>query len=323
MARRKSKTGRRSESRWDFSVVFGVLRDQVVRRRLLRVFSISVVVSAACVAVCLGFDRLDGRVHRMARFDRGLTLRWENLPDWLRVGDNRRILEDLTQRVPLCRSDRLLDENLAERLGRALADPSVGWIKSVDRIFVRPSAVVSIQCQFRRPVAWVRAGLFCYLVDGEAVRLPGRYHAEECGGGPLLIIDGVAGNAPEVGQEWRGGDLAAGLKLAELLVNRPFRSQIAGVDVSNHDGRRDRNRPHIELTTDREGSRVWWGRPPGDEFGTEIHAAQKLALLETLYRQHGRIDMNRAYVNITTWPDRITMPAVPAGSTAARRQLRS
>ncbi len=294
-----------------------------MRRRLRRVLSFAVVVSAVCVGLCLGFDRLDARVHRMPRFDRGLTLRWENLPDWLQLGDNRRILEELTQQVPLCRSDRLLDEKLAERLGGALADPSVGWIKSVDRISVRPSAVVSIWCQFRRPAAWIREGRFCYLVDQEAVRLPGRYHAVECGGGPLLMIEGVGEAPPEIGRVWRGGDVAAGLKLAELLANRPFRSQIAGVDVSNHDGRRDRNRPHIELTTDREGSRVWWGRPPGDEFGTEIHAAQKLALLETLYRQHGRIDMNRAYVNIMIWPDRITMPAIPAQSAGARRQLRS
>jgi len=259
----------------------------------------------------------------MAKFDRSLVLRWEDLPDWLQLSENRRILEDLTQRVPLCRSDRVMDGGLAERLGKALTDPAVGWIKSVDRISVRPNAVVSIKCQFRRPAAWIREGRFCYLVDREAYRLPGRYHVEECSNGALLVIEGVDSAAPEVGRAWRGGDLAAGLKLVELLASKPFRSQVAGVDVSNHDGRCDRNRPHLELITDRDGSRIWWGRPPGEEFGTEIVAAQKLVLLETLYRQHGRIDMNRAYVNIMTWPDRITMPAAPTHAATARRQLRS
>jgi hypothetical protein len=294
-----------------------------VKRQLLRTLFVSTTLSVVCAAVCLGFDRLDQRVRQMPKFDRSLVLRWEDLPDWLQLSDNRRILEDLTKRVPLCRSDRATDASLAERLGKALADPSVGWIKSVDRISVRPNAVVSIKCQFRRPAAWIREGRFCYLTDREGHRLPGRYHVEECSGGALLMIEGVDAAAPEIGQVWRGGDLAAGLKLVDLLADKPFRSQVAGIDVSNHDGRRDRNRPHLELVTDRDGSRVWWGRPPGEEFGTEILAAQKLVLLETLYRQHGRIDMNRAYVNIMTWPDRIAMPAAPAHSMAARRQVRS
>jgi hypothetical protein len=134
----------------------------------------------------------------------------------------------------------------------------------------------------------------------------------------LLMIDGVAGAPPDIGYPWPGADVASGLRLSTLLGDKPFRHQIGSINVANHQGRRDRSRPHIELATDRKGSRIWWGRPPEDDFGTEISATQKLLLLETLYRQWGRIDMNRSYVNIMTWPDRVAMPAMMQSSAQGR-----
>jgi hypothetical protein len=322
LARRNSKKSGPGERRSAGGPFWHVLLRPQVRRPVLWGLAIGVVVGTAALGVCMAFDRMDTRVHALPKYDRSLTLRWEELPDWLQLADNRHILEELTDRVDLRDSDRLLDRRLAERIGKALADPSAGWVKSVDRITVQPNSSVSIKCHFRRPAAWVRHGRYYYLVDEESVRLPGRYEAAAAAGSVLLTIDGVGLSPPEVGQVWRGGDLASGLKLSAVLVNRAFRHQIAAIDVSNHDGRHDRNKPHLELTTDREGSRIWWGRPPDEEFGTEIRANQKITLLETLYRQWGRIDMNRAYVNVMTWPDRITMPAVPSETHSARRLVR-
>lgn len=299
-----------------------IFLDPDVRRKSLRWLAIG---AAACViafGVHLGFDRLGRTVHGQAKYERRLILRWEDPPDWLLVPDNRHILDDLTRRAGLLDTDRLLDPQLAERMGKALSDPQAGWIESVDRVAMRPDGVVSVRCHFRRPAAWVRHGRCCYLVDKSGVRLPGRYEASDCIGSLLMTIDGVALGPPDVGQVWRGGDLACGLKVAALLGRQPFRHQIAGISVANHDGRRDRNRPHLELVTDRDGSRIWWGRPPDEEFGTEIRASQKVTLLETMYRQFGRIDMNRSYVNIMTWPDRIAMPAAHADSSAPKRLVR-
>jgi hypothetical protein len=293
-----------------------------VRRPILWGLVIGVVVGTAAVSVRMAFDRMDNRVHALPKYDRSLTLSWEDLPDWLQVPENRHILEELTQRVDLHDSDRLLDRRLAQRIGKALSESGAGWIKSVDRIAVQPNSTVSIKCHFRRPAAWVRHGRYYYLVDQESVRLPGCYEAAAATGSVLMTIDGVGLSPPDVGQVWRGGDVASGLKLSAALSSKPFRHQIATIDVSNHDGRHDRNRPYLELTTDREGSRIWWGRPPDEEFGTEIRANQKITLLETLYRQWGRIDMNRAYVNVMTWPDRITMPAAPGETHGARRLVR-
>jgi hypothetical protein len=285
---------------------------ETLRRVLLRGGAWTLVISLVVVGACLGFGRLEKKVHALERFDRELVLEWTDLPQWLRLRDNRRILEDLAQRVGLCPEDRLLDPELAQRVGEALSAPDVGWVKSVDRVTVKPDGVVSVRCKFRNPSAWVRRGQSCYLIDDQGVRLPGRWKVADCTGSSLLMIEGVQQKAPAVGTAWSGADLAAGLHMATLLADKPFRAQITGIIVDNYDGRRDRSRPHIELATDRPGSRVWWGRAPNEESGTEITATQKVTLLQTLYDQYRRIDLGQPYVNITTWPDRISVPAPPS-----------
>ena len=291
-----------------------------LRSRSFRVLTGGMMLCAVAVGGYLGFGRLEQKAHAQERFDRELVLEWADLPEWLKLHDNRHILDGLTRRVDLRSTDRLLDEQLAGRLGRALSDPEVGWVRSVDRVVIYPDGVVSIRCQFREPVAWVCQGKFCYLVDWEGVRLPGRYEVADCEGSSLMIIDGVRMKPPDVGQAWRGADLSAGLKLAMKLRSHSFRHQVNRIMVDNYDGRVDRSRPHIELVTDRAGSRIWWGRAADEEFGTEISAEQKLTLLQTLYDQWGRIDLNRPYVNIMTWPDRIALPAEQAGEKHGRTQ---
>lgn len=260
--------------------------------------------------LCVGFGRMENYVHGLPRYDRALMLKWEDLPAWLRVPDNRHVLDSLARQVNLRSIDRLLDASLAARLGSALDDPRVGWVKAVERVRVEPSGEVSIKCRFRTPVAWVRHRHYGYLVDDEGVRLPGCYDIADCRGASLLMIEGVAAAPPEVGEPWEGADLASALKLSAMLSDRPFRHQISSILVDNYRGRRDMSRPHIELVTEQGDSRIWWGRPPGEEFGTEISAQQKVTLMEAMYRQMGRIDSHRKYVDVMTWPDRVAMPAV-------------
>jgi hypothetical protein len=282
----------------------------------------SLLAVALVIVAVVGLSQLERYVHGLDRFDRDLKLSWENLPIWLQDEDNRHVLDSLTARLNLRHEDRLLDGDLAARLGDAISDSSIGWIKSVDRVMVRPGGVVSIYCQFREPSAWVRQGRHCYLVDDQSVRLPGTYLQSDCDDGRLLMVLGVEELPPAVGQVWPGDDLGGALALTSLIDGRPFRGQIRRISVANYGGRVNRSRPHVELITDRNDARIWWGRAPREEFGAEISASQKIALLETLYRQCGRVDMNRSYVNIMTWPDRVAMPAAMSQASTPARLLR-
>lgn len=308
MSRKKSKTRKNREPDSEKAGTWLWSLEPEARLRLRRGVLWTMATCVLAVAIWATLGAMERKVHAHDRYDRSLTLKWVGLPDWLELEDNRHILDGLTRCAGLTTADRPLDAGLAERIGRALSQPHIGWIKATDSITVRPDGVVSVQCRFRRPSAWVRHGEYCYLVDDEGTRLPGRYNTAECRQSVLLMVEGVRNGPPDVGRAWRGGDLSSGLRLVALLKDRPFRKQVTSVVVANHDGRLDRSRPHLELATNRKNSRIWWGRSPNEEFGTEITAAQKITLLETLYNQWGRIDMNRAYVNIMTWPDKVSMP---------------
>ena len=288
---------------------FSSALDLATRLRLGRGLAVLLGAGVLLAGICLGMGRLEGQVRHLPRYDHPLALEWQNLPDWLQLPDNRHILHALARRVDLRPTDRLLEPHLARRLGASLTDPDIGWIDRVDRVMVRPNGVVSIRCRFRRPAAWVRRHGSYYLVDARSIRLPGRYRPEDCAGSVLLTITGIKASPPRVGRLWQGKDLRAGLKLAGLIATHPFRRQVDHIIVANFGGRIDRNRPYIELATDRPGSRIWWGRSPDQNHGTEINAEQKLALLDRLYRQWHRIDLNRAYVDVRTHPDSVVLPA--------------
>jgi len=281
-----------------------------IRRNAIRAMLILVSGFGLAGGFIWGFGRLEAQVHDYAGYDKPLVLDFdESLPDWLRADYNKPILERIVRQAGLRDSDRMLDPTLAERVGRNLSAPGFGWIESVDRVTIQPDGRVVVSCRFRKPRACVRYGSFAYLIDEACVRLPDRYDPADCQRTGMLMIAGVRHAPPKVGETWQGEDLEAGLHLASLLETRPYWEQISQISVRNHDGRSDSRRPHFELATDNGQSRILWGRAPGNENGLEITAAQKLALLDSLYRQHGRIDMNRGYVDVRNWTDRVKLPA--------------
>lgn len=266
-----------------------------------------VILGAVIAGLHWGLGRLEAHVHRLPQYRKVLALQWEDLPDLFQRPYNRHIIESLTRKADLRSADHLLDGELARRIATNLSDTGIGWIKSVDRVTVRPDGLVSIRCRFREPVAFVQHGDWCYLVDAESVLLPGKFRPDDCTATNLLTITGLRAGPPAVGQLWPGADLQSGLKLAALIDQRRFKEQVQYIVVSNHEGREDKTRPHIELATNHRGSRVWWGRPPFEEHGLETTAHQKLALLEWLYNEYGRIDLNRAYVDLRTHPNSVSM----------------
>lgn len=293
--------------------------DRAGRARILRIASIVAGVAILLAVVHAGLARVESRVHALPRYDRPLSLEWMNLPDWMRLDCNRHIVERLTARAGLNLNDRLLDNTLAERIGRNLSDPAIGWIRQVDRVVVGPDGRIALFCQFRRPTAWVRSGNRCYLVDSEGVLLPDSYAPAATRESGLFTLAGVEKNKPDhPGVVWPGDDVQAGLKTITLVEGRSFSRQITAIDVSNFGGRKAPHHAHIELVTDRAGSRIRWGRAPGSEDGMEIAASQKIALLEALYRNSGRVDLNQTYVDVTTGAN---MARVPRNEATSRNAL--
>lgn len=194
------------------------------------------------------------------------------------------------------------DPELCSRIGRALEQ--YAWVREVRSVRRYADGRVTVSCAYRSAAALVQIGGDYYLIDPDGVRLPGRfsYHPS------FVVVQGTDAMPPEPGATWPGGDIKAGLKILRLLQQEPFFDQLTGVLVGNYLGRRDKHKPHILLATAPAGGRIVWGSAPGEEI-EENTAQRKIMLLRENYRRWGRIDAGRDYIDISTYPDRLTTRA--------------
>jgi hypothetical protein len=212
--------------------------------------------------------------------------------------------------------------------GRVTHQQAVGynaWISKVTQVrrAVTPGQemqTIQIFAEWRQPAAWVRfyrngEPMLC-LIDADGTRLPGEYRVADRGNSPLMVIAGIdlprSSNSlfiPAAGEKWyangttMGEDLVAGMQLLALLEKQKFAPQIAAIDMTNFNGRRDDRAPWVLLET------IWptaagtprvvqWGRTIGQEKYYEVQSAAKIKTLKDLNTRFGRIDANRDYVDI-------------------------
>ncbi|HUW84686.1 MAG TPA: hypothetical protein VMZ31_18035 [Phycisphaerae bacterium] len=309
--RSKAKSKREPGSGWI------ALGGYLSKARTVRVAKLACVVGVTLAAL-LGLGRLRGYVYSLPDYHTPVRLKLADVPPWLQRRQNHHILQSVEQEAGISPEQSYLDDGLtqcvAERLGRS------GWVRKVVSVEKCYGGRIVARCEYRQPIAWVMHGDWCFLVDDECVRLPGRYAHVQIASAGLLQIAGVSSPPPDVGQPWDAEDLSAAIKLVTELADQPFREQIIAVLVYNYDGREDPYEPHMELATDQPGNRIRWGRAPGQELGLEPTAEQKLALLQGLYRKYRRVDMGKSYIDIRRSPYSVDVPTEPA---TARSALRS
>ncbi len=241
-------------------------------------------------AIAMGMRQLERYVYSHINNQKPARIEFAALPDHLQ-GVFANVVAEFEHEPWM--GDKLCGE-LAQRLG------DVAWVKNVNRVHRFSDGRVEIDCSYRSPVAMVRTTGGMLLVDEEGVLLPGRYARDM----DLLAIEGVGTPPPDPGQRWDAPELRAGLDLVHIFENERFASQITGVSVSNYHGRQDRRAAHIELATDRVGSRIIWGSAPGEEI-EENTLEQKVKLLRRNFHQYGRVDANRGVIDVSVYPDRI------------------
>jgi hypothetical protein len=196
------------------------------------------------------------------------------------------------------------------------ANPWVRTVRQVRRVYgEKPGDTLEIDCDFRAPVALVKWGDYYWLVDRDGVKLPEQFTAQQV---PRIVIgtdrkmnirliEGVAQPPPESGRKWAGPDLMAGIEMVNLLFGRPFCEEIVKVDVSNFGGRTDAKEAQLVLVT-KYASEIRWGRPlNAKDFFIEVSSAQKLAYLETVWRERKRVDGGHPWIDVRF--DAITYPS--------------
>jgi hypothetical protein len=250
--------------------------------------------AASAVAVA----RLEGHVDQqlVARYG-GPTLVFVDRP--ARLTDL--VLDELRATVADHLTRAWTEETLCRDLAERLA--ANAWVSRIRFVRRTGDARIEVGVVYRAPAALVQRGGTFQLVDRDGIRLPGTYLYNP----EWKIIQGVAQAPPEPGRRWPGDDLAAGLAVLAAVDAEPFADQVTAVVVEDFGGRRSGQAGHIELATDRAGGRIVWGSAPGMEIA-ENHLDQKLAILRANFQETGRIDAGHPMIDITTYPDRFTIP---------------
>ena len=289
--------------------------DLKLGKRLLRFGLMVLIIGVVVGGGILGLKQMEKYTSNLAVFTSSeVSVSLYNQPEWMSESLAQQILRESF--LPI--KDKLrelhhqgLDKKLPEVLAGELGfNPWVSKVHWVRRSF---GGKFVIDADFRQPTAMVKLDEGCYLIDDAGYLLPGKYKYDallECG---LMEIHGVKSRLPDQGQRWSGKDLQAGLALVKLLKTVEFRQQVKAVNVSNYEGRCDRNSSWMTLETDRHTT-IRWGRPVGEEGGLENTANDKVALLRGAYADYQHIDCNRVFIDVTRSQNSVDASVAAVGS---------
>jgi hypothetical protein len=275
------------------------------------------------VSAVAAMERLQRRVESEPEMKLAVRVELDLPPDadWVdKEGWRPRILSV----VHLPEEQTYTDENLLQNVARQMMKS--GWVSQVDRVVRMTDGTIRVLCQYRRPIAMLLTDepgskRPVYLpIDRQGYRLPEVY-TDISGSGSWIQILGVRCKPPEVGQQFEAEDARAAVRLASLIFQQSFHSQVAAVDVTNFRGRVDRARDHI-LIHPRKGRPIVWGSAVGDEI-EEPSAPDKLRMLGKYFASgspQAYIDLS-VYSNagIEKMPESLPRANVVA-STSSRKQ---
>ena len=242
-------------------------------------------------AAAYGLNRLEPYVRRINTAP--MAIEWASVPSWLHEENWKHVLPELETHVALHPMTDPYDGRVSPYVAERLAESP--WIARVWRISTQMDGRVKVHAGFRKPFAMVARSGIAYLVDDVGVRLPQQWASSAVNRAGWLVIEGVAAPTPKPGERWDGEDLAAGLKLARFLYRAeaaaqlPFRDSIRAIDVGNFRGRKSPRAGWLQLVTINPQGYINWGLPPGEEYGIEAQAEEKLANLCGLYASRGRL----------------------------------
>lgn len=271
--------------------------DPTKRRRVVTGSALTILFLAVALAGLVGLSRLEAHVGSILLQRAAPRVSFVDVPDRLATLVGSDLHDSVLDLLDRDWTDDTLCREMAERLG------SVGWVARVNHVRRTSDARFEISCRYRRPFAMVQVGTDFFLLDGEGVRLPGTYQYDPA----WWLMQGAGASASAPGVKWPGEDVEAGLAILRVLAGQPFAGQITAVLVDNFAGRVDPRHTHVELATDRAGGRIYWGSAPGSEL-EENSVEKKLAILRENFRRTGRVDAHHAVIDVSTFPDRFTIP---------------
>ncbi len=295
-----------------------------------RALAKGLLVAGLMVAVGIGMKALEYHVLNLdAASSAVVRVHLAGRPGWMPKSLAAEIPHSLLSEGAVANQPDLVERIYAE----AMASP---WIKSVGCVRKRATAdprvaAIEILVEFHRPVARVQVGRRHVFVSDAGIRLPDHQvpkyeatipasagvaaHVEsyirrheiprgvQARAVHYVVIYGVVGDAPAVGQAWPGADLADGVRLVKLVSSRKYARQISVVDVRNHAGRISPNAPHLRMYA--QTARGWstdirFGQfplPGGGDF--VVSPKRKMSYIDQyVARNGGRLSGINTYLDL-------------------------
>ncbi len=184
--------------------------------------------------------------------------------------------------------DLKLDNEAAASVQQNLAT-FVPWFENVEVRATNESLL--IEASWRTPVALIEAGSNKVYVDANLVVLD-YVPMEKL---PIISITGLRrARPPKPAVVWEKDDLAAAIEILKLLIDRdklygpekPLLLEIKDIDVTNFNGRENRNKPHIILHATDDTEIVWGAEVGKSTQLLEVPYNEKLIRLYSYYHQH-------------------------------------
>jgi len=195
--------------------------------------------------------------------------------------------------------DLKLDEEVAKSVQRNIKK-NVAW---VDKIKVQATEdSLLIKAEWRKPIAMFESGEEQFYVDANGVVLD----FVPVQGLIIPQIKGLSGVKPSPGRALKTDDLAAAVAILTRLErmdklvapDKPLLGEIAAIDVSNFDGRKNVRSPHIVLYA-KDDTEIIWGAEIGAwQRCMDATDEEKLAKLYGYYKERGTLMNDVKYINL-------------------------
>jgi uncharacterized protein YacL (UPF0231 family) len=273
--------------------------------KMLKITAIACVLAGAVIGLLF----LDKYVKKTAPAQK-VTIELEllNVPSWV----TSRLKEDVIAIAGGKDNELRLDENTALSVQYKI-EKTFCWL---DDVTVRTTHNgLQIEGRWRKPIALIKWGINKYYVDADKVLLDFVPMPEEL---PIVEITGLSPliKTPALGEVWQRDDLDAAVAVLILLSRRdqletsqkPLLSEIASIDVSNFNGRKNNSHAHIILYA-KDYTEIMWGAEVGNwQQYLESTDEQKLAKLYSYYKEEGTLLGRAKYINLRDPKYKVPLP---------------
>lgn len=230
------------------------------------------------------------RTHVMATPEYWLTsedIQITQTPKWIRVD----IKADVARDAGLNERLTILDDDFAERIHQAFSLHP--WVAEVTRVTKSYPASARVDLVYREPVAMVELpGGGLLPIDASGIHLPiGDFASVEIPHYPRIAGLETTPLSDTPGSEWGDARVVRAAKVAAVL--KPVWPQLNVTQIVPA-GSDAQNVANLAGTTlfeliGRDGTRILWGSPPGEELIGEVTAEEKKqSLLNFVWRTEQR-----------------------------------